>query len=156
MLIKPEIKKSPENCFGCWLLCLVFETLGQVFQWNNHAWSDAINAVSDEFWANEQLLKGGKIYGPIVLNNNNNNNNNNNQWMQSLIDDIGSYDLFFSKYFLPLPSPFLFLIQRPKSKFYFRPRWLSLSPSLNPNQGSNSEPIKAIWSCLKFFLYIYF
>ena len=31
---------------------------------------------SDGFWVNEQLLKGGKTHGPIVLNNNNNNNNN--------------------------------------------------------------------------------
>ena len=31
IIFKPEIKKSFENCFGCWLLCLVFETLGEVF-----------------------------------------------------------------------------------------------------------------------------
>ena len=58
-------------------MCLVFLTQGEVFQWNNHAGSDPMSADSDGFWANEQLLKGGKIYGPIVLNNNNNNNNNN-------------------------------------------------------------------------------
>ena len=40
-------------------MCLVFQTLGEVFQWNNHAGSDAMSADSDGFWANEQLLKGG-------------------------------------------------------------------------------------------------
>ena len=39
---------------------------------DNLAWSDAVCAETDGFWANEQLLKGGKTHGPIVLNNNNN------------------------------------------------------------------------------------
>ena len=37
------------------------------------AWSDAMCAETDGLGANEQLLKGGKTYRPIVLNNNNNN-----------------------------------------------------------------------------------
>ena len=36
-------------------------------------------AETDGLGANEQLLKGGKTYRPIVLNNNNNNNDNNNK-----------------------------------------------------------------------------
>ena len=53
-------------------MCLVFETLGEVFQWNNLPQSDAMCAETDGLGANEQLLKGGKTYRPIVLNNNNN------------------------------------------------------------------------------------